>query len=645
MASIFLSYARKDSEKAEAIARALGRLGHSVWWDREVEGGSRFAQKIEQALRVSEFVIVLWSRESVQSAWVQDEAAEGRDGDRLVPVLLDDSKPPLGFRQYQGIDLSRWNGRAGAREIRSVHRAILGRRRGTDSDPARPVDVMPRLRPGTLAMVMAAILAVAIVGWLLWSTIGSDGHGRGQARVRLAAFSTVSPDVPRSVPQALRDELLTALATDAKIVASDQRFGPGAGPGFLVTASVRRLENSLSFTIRLVNERSGNTLWTASIERPESIMDIAPRQVAVAASQVLRCALDGAASYNRPLPDATLTLYSDYCAVLADLKGEGLNHARAMDLARRLTVEAPDFSNAWSGFALQASIASRTSKLFDGKTVRSQAIAAARRAIRLDEDNSEAYHALALLQPDFAYSAREKFHEKAVSARPGDCGCEYVGYGVFLNEVGRNAEAADALKRAHDMLPLQADVNSIWAESLFVAGHFDRAGRVAGEVFGLWPDDTNMRQVIVRSAFWTGRHDQAQKLLADPRTPLSEQERAALALGLEGLGSGSPETQERARDALRALAQQPSANRHILIPALASLGAGTYSLALIDKELREGKAGSTYLLFEPSLEAVRRTPQFARMVQRYGLAAYWRETRHLPDFCKTADPPGLCRSL
>lgn len=645
MASIFLSYSRKDVEKAESIARALERLGHTVWWDREVEGGSRFAQKIEQALKGSEFVVVLWSRESVQSAWVQDEAAEGRDSDRLVPVLLDDSKPPLGFRQYQGIDLSEWNGRASAREIRSVHRAILGRRRGTDSCPARPERVVPRLRAGAFAIAMAAILAVAIAGWLLWSSIASNGHSPAQLRVRLADFSAVSPDVPRSVPQALRDELLAALATDAKIVASDENSGTRAKPGFLIAASVRRLENSLSFTIRLSNERSGSTIWTAALERPASIMDIASRQVAVRASSVLRCALGGAADYNRPMPDATLSLYADYCAVLADLKGEGLNHARAMDLARRLTVEAPEFSNAWSGFALQASIASRTSRLLDGKAVRSQAVAAARRAIRLDKDNSEAYHALALLQPPFAYSARERLHVQGISVRPSDCGCEYVGYGVFLSEVGRNVEAADAFKRAHDMLPLQADVNSIWTDSLFVAGHPDRAHRVAGEIFGLWPDDLSVREIVVRSAFWTRRYDQALKLLSDPRTPVSEEERAALALALQGLESGNLTSQGRARSVLQALAQKPSANRRILIPALASLGGGADSLALIEKALQDGKAGATYLLFEPSLESARRTPQFARIVQRYGLVAYWRETHRLPDFCKEADPPSLCRSL
>ena len=99
LANVFLSYARSDLAKAAAIAAALERFGHSVWWDRRVQGGSRFSQEIEQELKTAEAVVVLWSKTSAQSAWVTDEAAEGRDSGRLVPVVLDKEKPPLGFRQ------------------------------------------------------------------------------------------------------------------------------------------------------------------------------------------------------------------------------------------------------------------------------------------------------------------------------------------------------------------------------------------------------------------------------------------------------------------------------------------------------------------------------------------------------------------
>ena len=106
MARVFLSYARENAGEAQALAEAIGAAGHQVWWDRHVHGGLRFADEIDRELKECEVVVVLWSQESIGSAWVQDEAVEGRDSGRLVPVTLDACKPPLGFRQYQTLDLS-----------------------------------------------------------------------------------------------------------------------------------------------------------------------------------------------------------------------------------------------------------------------------------------------------------------------------------------------------------------------------------------------------------------------------------------------------------------------------------------------------------------------------------------------------------
>ena len=111
MASVFLSYDREDATKARSIALALEKAGHQVWWDRHIKGGAQYSKEIEAALKAAQAVVVLWSKESIDSAWVRDEAAAGRDSGRLVPIKLDQAEPPLGFRQYQTIDLSAARGR------------------------------------------------------------------------------------------------------------------------------------------------------------------------------------------------------------------------------------------------------------------------------------------------------------------------------------------------------------------------------------------------------------------------------------------------------------------------------------------------------------------------------------------------------
>ena len=109
MARIFLSYAREDVDSAKRLAEAVGDAGHEVWWDRHLHGGSRFTNEIDRALKDSDVVVVLWTEASVKSAWVQDEAAEGRDTERLVPVSIDGCRAPLGFRQFHTVELGGWD--------------------------------------------------------------------------------------------------------------------------------------------------------------------------------------------------------------------------------------------------------------------------------------------------------------------------------------------------------------------------------------------------------------------------------------------------------------------------------------------------------------------------------------------------------
>lgn len=108
MASLFISYARDDEAVAGRLAAALENAGHKVWWDRQLAGGAEYNREIENALSSSDRVIVLWSTHSRYSAWVRDEATAAIDAAKIVPVTIDGSAPPLGFRQFHTIDLSGW---------------------------------------------------------------------------------------------------------------------------------------------------------------------------------------------------------------------------------------------------------------------------------------------------------------------------------------------------------------------------------------------------------------------------------------------------------------------------------------------------------------------------------------------------------
>jgi formylglycine-generating enzyme required for sulfatase activity len=112
MADIFISYKSEDRAAVEALVRMIETEGFDVWWDRTIVPGERFGQVIRQALDKAPCVLVAWSRNSVNSHWVQDEASLGRDRGVLVPVSLDGTDPPLGFRQLHTVDLANWHGQS-----------------------------------------------------------------------------------------------------------------------------------------------------------------------------------------------------------------------------------------------------------------------------------------------------------------------------------------------------------------------------------------------------------------------------------------------------------------------------------------------------------------------------------------------------
>ena len=98
MSDVFISYSREDAKAARELAELIGTQRIEVWWDPELRAGQDFAQVIEHVLASVKCVVVLWSRHSVLSRWVRAEAREGLQANKLVPVALDDSEPPLIFR-------------------------------------------------------------------------------------------------------------------------------------------------------------------------------------------------------------------------------------------------------------------------------------------------------------------------------------------------------------------------------------------------------------------------------------------------------------------------------------------------------------------------------------------------------------------
>lgn len=124
MADIFVSYSREDYPRILPLVDVLQSRGFTVFYDRELRAGQRFDDVLERQLREARCVIALWSNASVGSRWVHAEAGAALRKSAVIPVYLDDVRPPLGFGHIHGIDLFNWDGNPDDPRLRALVRAV-----------------------------------------------------------------------------------------------------------------------------------------------------------------------------------------------------------------------------------------------------------------------------------------------------------------------------------------------------------------------------------------------------------------------------------------------------------------------------------------------------------------------------------------
>ena len=581
MGHIFLSYAREDADAARELAESLGRAGHEVWWDQHIQGGSRFSRAIDQALKDAEAVVVLWSATSVESAWVQDEAAEGRDSGRLVPVLLDTCKPPLGFRQFQSVDMSCWRGGEGA-ELSALLDAI-----GATAAPARPEAtgaVSAKAAPASQFSI--CVLPFVNMSGDPEQEYFSDGITEDIITdlSKVSALLVIARNTAFTFKGKVMDVKEVARALDVTHV---------------LEGSVRKAGDRVRITAQLIDSATGGHVWADRYDRDLTDIFAIQDEISKAIVAALRLKLlpaekkaiesrgtESVEAYNLYLMARQQWISGNF--------GDPRRDEGIMRICQQATALDPDYAEAWALMALaQAEL-----RFVHGKN--ENARPAAERALELNPSLPEAH---------------------CIKAR-------------YLEEEGRAEEAERQIRTALKLNPESWEVNREAARMLFRHNHVREAIPFFEKAVSLMDSDYHNSVMLItcfRSIDDEARVREAAKLTIEraeraiAKDPTNGQALAAGALSLLVFGE-----EERAREwTNRALLLDPEnlVMRYNLGCTLAQFSSSDQALDTLEPffERVNSTTHMRHIEVDPDLDPIRADPRFQAMLaaakQRLGAAA------------------------
>lgn len=581
MAKVFLSYSREDAPAARQLAESITRSGHQVWWDRQIEGGSRFTAEIDRELKNADAVVVIWTKSSVESPWVQDEAAEGRDSGRLVPVICGPDKPPLGFRQFQSIDFGNWDGQSDPPALDALIRAIAQKGGAANSATSEEKS------PGRGRERRAAVCVLPFVN--MSGDPEQEYFSDGISEDIITDLSKVS-----SLSVVARNTAFTfkGQTVDIKQVAKD------LGVDHVLEGSVRKAGNRVRITAQLIDGEAGDHLWADRYDRDLTdifaIQDEISKAI-VAALQVKLLPSEKKAIETRGT--SNIEAYNLYLMARQQWINGDYSDVRRDESIVRICKQAlsfdPNYVQAWAMMAFaQAVLRFRHGKDVDPRI-------AAEKAIEINPQIAEPHAVLAQV---------------------------YV-------EQGRSDDADREIDEALRLDPESWEVNREAARIKFRQGHIADAIPLYEKAGNLMPTDWHSPMMLTTCYQSVGDEDAVQRCArstieraekAVSKDPANTQALAGGANALAMLGEKG-----RARDWIeRALLLDPdnTLTRYNLACALAlRLQDPERAIEVMEPyfEQENSLAQFKHLEVDPDLDPIREDPRFKTMLaaakQRVGL--------------------------
>ena len=159
--TVFISYAREDSQPAAFVSDGLRRAGFTVLRDQDFLRAGQFGEQLDAAIAKTDVFLLLIYRAAVQSPWVVRELHVAADEHLrpILPVVLEETDIApfrLAIAGLQRVDFTLGAAHQLADVIDGVYRsAALGRKRGRTGE---------RRTLKVIGTILATIGVAAVIG-------------------------------------------------------------------------------------------------------------------------------------------------------------------------------------------------------------------------------------------------------------------------------------------------------------------------------------------------------------------------------------------------------------------------------------------------------------------------------------------------
>ena len=262
------------------------------------------------------------------------------------------------------------------------------------------------------------------------------------------------------------------------------RVAAELGATHVLDGSVRRSGQRVRISAQLIDCGSRTTLWADRFDRELTDIFAVQDEIATRVALALDAALASAADIGKIDP----TAYDLYLKSRAVRGGRHVPITEAIRLLERAVSLAPRLAIAWAALAHHRALANRDLGVDEIDIVvdRTEVVAAAEAALRLDPGCGLAYVALGTLLPFGDYQGREAALERALAVGPRSS-LTASKMGWFLASVGRNHEALQYAAQGLELDPLDEMAANAYSQLLTYVGRYDDSQRSYAVFREKWP--------------------------------------------------------------------------------------------------------------------------------------------------------------